>query len=221
MSRGTIQITDELQDYLTLVTVRERDVLTRLREETASHPHAGMQIAAEQGQFMRLLVELVNAYRAIEIGTFTGYSSICVADALPDEGELICCDVSEEFTAIARKYWAAAGVARKIDLRLAPALETLDGLLADGQAESFDFAFIDADKENTANYFERCLSLVRTGGLILVDNALSDGRVAEPNHGDSPAAAAMDAFNRQVVADERVTTSLVPIADGLLIARKR
>ncbi len=221
MSTRTINLTDEIVDYLINVTVREPELLARLRAETAEHPDGQMQISAEQGQFMRLLIEITGAYRAIEIGTFTGYSALCVALALPPEGELIACDVSEEYTAIARRYWQEAGVADKIDLRIAPALETIDALLAEGQAESFDFAFIDADKTNGDNYYERCLKLLRTGGLVAIDNALSAGRVVKPTDAESPVPGMMDALNRKISTDDRVTSSLVPIGDGLMIARKR
>lgn len=219
MSRRTIVMTDALQAYLVEQTVVETDVMRRLRAETAGLPHPEMQIAPEQGQFMRLLVELVGARKALEIGTFTGYSAIWIATGLPTDGRLICCDVSEEWTAIARRYWKEAGVADKIDLRLGQALGIIDALLADGAAETFDFVFIDADKENSDNYYERSLRLLRRGGLVAVDNALHGGRVADrsveaddvPHRG----------LNHKVCHDARVTASLIPIADGLLLARKR
>jgi predicted O-methyltransferase YrrM len=169
---------------------------------------------------MALLVQLVGARRTLELGTFTGYSALCVANALPPDGRLLCCDVNAEWTAVARRYWAAAGVAHKIDLRLAPALETLDALLAAGEAGRYDFAFIDADKVHSDAYYERVLQLLRPGGLVAIDNALSDGRVVAPPPDDA-SAQALDALNRKVAVDARVTSSLVPIADGLLLARKR
>ena len=179
-----------------------------------------MQIAPEQGQFMALLVQMMGAKKTLEVGVFTGYSSLCIALALPADGKVIACDVSEEYTAIARRYWQQAGVADKIDLRLAPALETLDRLLADSQAQTFDFAFIDADKQNNDAYYERCLQLVRPGGLIAIDNVLSSGRVADPLVQDQ-SIQAIRAFNEKLHHDERVTLSLVPIADGVTLALKR
>ena len=220
MSNRTIPITDALYDYLVRVTVREPELLVRLRRETASMRGSGMQIAPEQGQLMTLLVELIGARRALEIGTYTGYSSLCVAAALPDDGRLIACDVSDEYTQVARRYWQEAKVAHKIELRLAPALQTLDALLAEGAAESFDFAFIDADKEGYDAYYERSLRLLRRGGLIAVDNALWDGSVADPSIDDA-GTRAIRALNQKVAGDARVTMSLVPIGDGLLLARKR
>jgi predicted O-methyltransferase YrrM len=220
MSRRTIEITPALHDYLLDATLRESPRLQSLREATAAHPRANMQISPEQGQFMALLVELTEARHAIEIGTFTGYSAMVVAAALPHDGHLIACDVNEEFTAIARAHWEKAGLAEKITLRLGPALETLDDLKAAGYENHFDFAFIDADKENTDAYYERLLALVRPGGLILNDNALSNGKVVAPTPDDT-GAQALDAFNRKVQQDERVGCSLVPIGDGLLVIRKR
>jgi caffeoyl-CoA O-methyltransferase len=220
LSSRTINIDDRLYDYLIAHSVRDLPVLAELRAETAKHPHAGMQISPEQGQFMALLVELIGAKRTIEVGTFTGYSSLVVALALPAEGRVIACDVSEEFTAMARRYWAKAGVANKIDLRLAPANETLDKLLAAGEAGRFDFAFIDADKENYVGYYERCLKLVRAGGLIAVDNVLWGGEVANPAVDDKDTRA-IRALNDQLKSDSRVSVSMVPIGDGLTLARKR
>jgi caffeoyl-CoA O-methyltransferase len=179
-----------------------------------------MQISPEQGQFMALLVQLLGATKTLEVGVFTGYSSLCVALALPPNGKIVACDVSEEYTAIARRYWQAAGVADKIDLRLAPALETLDELLAAGQAESFDFAFIDADKGNYEGYYERSLQLIRPGGLIAIDNVLWSGRVADPQEQGNNTQA-LRALNEKLHDDERITLSMVPIADGLTLALKR
>ena len=220
MSNRTIGLSDRLYDYLLAVSLREEDLLRQLREETAQHPMRQMQIAPEQGQFMALLVQLLGAKRTLDVGVFTGYSSLAVALALPDDGQIVACDVSEEYTAIARRYWQTAGVTDKIDLQLAPALETLDRLLAEGQAGSFDFAFIDADKENYWNYYERCLELLRPGGLITVDNVLWSGRVAEATTYET-STKAIQAFNAKLHDDERVRLSLVPIADGLTLALKR
>ena len=220
LSTSTTGLSDALQQYLLSATLREPELLSRLRDETAKLPPAQMQISPEQGQLMRLLVELIGARRAIEIGVFTGYSSISVALALPPDGRLIACDVSEEWTAIARRYWAKANLADKIELRLAPALQTLDSLLAAGEAASFDFCFIDADKERSDDYYERCLRLLRPGGLIAIDNALWGGSVADQSKQDE-GTVAIRALNAKIVADERVSMSLVPIGDGLLLARKR
>ena len=219
MLKKTVGLDSPLYDYLLSVSLREPEILLQLREETASLPNARMQIAPEQGQFMALLVQLLGATKTLEIGVFTGYSSLCVALALPPNGKIVACDVSEEYTAVARSYWEAAGVAHKIDLRVAPALETLDELLAAGQAETFDFSFIDADKGNYEGYYERSLQLVRPGGLIAVDNVLWSGRVADPQNQDS-STKTIRAFNEKLHHDERVTLSLVPIADGLTLARK-
>ncbi|MFQ5690813.1 MAG: class I SAM-dependent methyltransferase [Gemmatimonadota bacterium] len=220
MATQTHTLSDALYDYFQRVSVREPPLLRRLREETAPLERAVMQISPEQGQFMALLVELSGARLALEIGTFTGYSALAVALALPPDGRLVACDVSQEWTSIARRYWAEAGVADKIDLRLAPALSTLDELLADGRAGSFDFAFIDADKENYDAYYERALELVRPGGLIAIDNTLWEGKVIDPGVTD-PATEAIRALNRKLRDDERVSLSLVPIGDGLTLTRRR
>ncbi|MGC9502258.1 class I SAM-dependent methyltransferase [Baaleninema sp.] len=220
MSNKTLGLSPQLHDYLTSVSVREPELLTQLREETAKLPMSRMQIAPEQGQFMALLVQLMGAKKALEIGVFTGYSSLAVALALPEDGKLVACDVDKEYTAIARRYWEQAGVAGKIDLHLAPALDTLDRLLEDGQAETFDFAFIDADKRNYANYYEKSLQLVRRGGLIAIDNVLWNGRVADPDETDKRTQAIRD-FNQKLYGDDRVMLSLVPIADGVTLALKR
>ncbi|MBK7584255.1 MAG: class I SAM-dependent methyltransferase [Myxococcales bacterium] len=219
MSNRTLAVTDRIHEYL-LGTVREPRVLAELREETMKLPLARMQIAPEQGQLMGLLVELVGARRAIEIGVFTGYSAISVALSLPDDGRLVACDVSEEFTSVARRYFPRAGVEHKIDLRIAPALQTLDALIEQGEAGGFDFVFIDADKGNYGAYYERSLQLLRVGGLVAVDNALWSGDVADPENNDADTQA-IRALNAKVAADERVTQSLLPIGDGLLLARKR
>ncbi|MEH2152019.1 class I SAM-dependent methyltransferase [Nostoc sp.] len=220
MPKQSIGLDNQLYNYLLSVSLREPEILGKLRQETANHPRSGMQISPEQGQFMRLLVELIGAKKTLEVGVFTGYSSLSVALALPTDGKIIACDVSEEFTAIARRYWQEAGVADKIDLRLAPALETLDQLLATGQAETFDFAFIDADKENYDGYYERSLQLARPGGLIAIDNVLWSGQVADEQNQDE-STQAIRALNEKLHHDERVTLSLVPIADGLTLAIKR
>lgn len=195
-------------------------MLAALRQRTAEHPMAVMQIAPEQGQFMAMLVKLTGARRCLEIGVFTGYSTLAVAAALPEGGDIVACDVSEEFTAIAREYWERAGLAEKIDLRLAPAVDTLDDLLADGQAGQFDFAFIDADKVNYQAYLDRALALVKPGGLITVDNTLWSGSLIEPEEGDADSQA-LAAFNRRLHIDDRVDISLLPLGDGLTLARKR
>jgi caffeoyl-CoA O-methyltransferase len=220
MSNRTIPLTDSLYDYLLSVSLREPDLLRRLRQETAADPRARMQISPEQGQFMGLLARLAGARRCLEVGVFTGYSSLALALALPDDARIVACDVSERWTAVARRYWEAAGVAHKIDLRLATALDTLEHLLASGEAERYDFAFIDADKENYVHYYERVLELLRPGGLVLVDNTLWNGRVADPEDAD-PDTVAIRHFNEHLHRDERVDLSLVPIGDGLTLARKR
>ncbi len=220
MQKSALGLDEAIYDYLLKVSLREADVLRRLREETAAMPLSIMQIAPEQGQFMALLVELMGATRCIEVGVFTGYSTLAVALALPPEGRITACDISEEFTAVARRYWAEAGVGHKIDLRLAPAIETLDALIAEGGAGAYDFAFIDAEKSEYADYYERLLTLLRPGGLILVDNVLWSGKVADPEMvGDDTVA--IRAFNDRLAADERISISMLPVADGLTFARKR
>lgn len=220
MSRTHTVLTDELAAYLRSVTLREPDVLRRLREETAPLPLGRMQISPEQGQFMRLLVELTGAQRTLELGVFTGYSALSVALALPDGGRVIACDISEEWTTIARRYWKEAGVAHKIDLHLRPGLETLSELIARGQAGSFDMAFIDADKENYQVYYERALQLLRPRGLILVDNVLWHGRVIDAASDDEETEA-IRRFNAKLLGDERISLSMLPVGDGLTLALKR
>jgi predicted O-methyltransferase YrrM len=220
MTRRTLEMTDRLHDYLMTTTLREHPVQKKLREVTAKMPGAGMQIAADQGQFMAMLVRLIGARRAIEIGTYTGYSALSVALALPADGKLICCDVNAETTAVARAHWAEAGVAGKIDLRIAPALATLDSLVAGKDAGPFDMAFIDADKPNYDAYYERCLRLLRPGGLVLIDNVLWGGSVADPRDNDA-STKVIRALNAKVQADERVDMCLLPVGDGLTLARKR
>jgi predicted O-methyltransferase YrrM len=220
MSNRTISLTESLYEYLLSVSLREPDLLRQLREETAAQPDARMQISPEQGQFMGLLARLMGARRCLEIGVFTGYSSLAVALALPEDGRIVACDVSERWTSVARRYWAAAGVTHKIDLRLAPALETLAQLRAAGETDSYDFVFIDADKQNYVGYFERALELVRPGGLVVADNTLWSGRVADPENAE-PDTVALRHFNEHLHRDERIDLSLVPIGDGLTLARKR
>lgn len=220
MKNKSIQLDDSLYTYLLSVSLREPEVLRQLREETANHPYGGMQIAPEQGQFMALLVELIGAQRVLEIGVFTGYSSTCMALALPPGGRLMALDLSAEYTGIARRYWQLAGVANKIELRLGPALASLDRLIEDGASGSFDLAFLDADKGHYAAYYERSLRLLRPGGLLLIDNVLWGGKVADPSVEDDDTQAIRD-LNRTIHTDERVTAVLLPIADGLTLARKR
>jgi caffeoyl-CoA O-methyltransferase len=219
MSSRTIQVTPALDRYIQTVGVREPDVLRRLREETAPMRLSAMQISPEQGGFMALLARLIGARRYLEIGTFTGYSALAVALALPADGRIVACDINAEWTAIGRRYWREAGVEHKVDLRLAPAIETLDGLIRDG-TELFDFAFIDADKENYDGYYERALRLVRPGGLIAIDNVLWGGAVADPERSD-PETVAIDRLNRKLHDDPRIEPSLIPIGDGLTLAFRR
>jgi len=219
MGRNVL-LTDTLYRYLVDHSVREHPVLAGLRAETAKQKHAGMQIGADQGQFMALLTKLVGAKRCLEVGVFTGYSSLSVALALPEDGNIIALDVSEEWTSIARRYWKKAGVDKKIDLRLGPALATLDTLISLRQSGRFDMAFIDADKGNYLGYFERCLDLVRPGGLILIDNTLWSGDVAEPSN-QKPDTVALRALNDALHNDERIDVALLPVGDGVTLARKR
>jgi len=220
MSNRSIALTDSLYDYLLSVSLREPPLLRQLREETAALPSHSMQISPEQGQFMALLLHLMGAKRCLEVGVYTGYSSLVTALALPDDGRIVACDVSEEWTAIARRYWAAAGVAHKIDLRLAPAVQTLDALLQAGSAGQFDAAFIDADKANYSAYYERILQLLRVGGLVVVDNTLWSGKVADRAITDTDTAA-LRQFNERLHRDERIELTLLPVGDGLTLARKR
>ena len=219
MPKQTLGLEQNLYDYLLSVSLREPTILSKLRQETAQLPMSQMQISPEQGQFMALLVKLIGAKKTLEVGVFTGYSSLVVALALPTDGKIVACDVSEEFTSIARRYWQEAGVADKIDLHIAPALETLGHLLTTGEAGTFDFAFIDADKGNYDNYYEQCLKLIRPGGLIAIDNVLWSGRVADTEIQDNQTNKIRD-LNRKLHEDSRITLSLVPIADGLTLAIK-
>jgi predicted O-methyltransferase YrrM len=219
MSSTTFGLSDPVRRYLLSVSVHEPPILARLREETAQLPMAMMQISPEQGQLLALLVRLLQARRCLEVGTFTGYSALAVALALPEDGRVTACDVSQEWTAIARRYWKEAGVERKISLHLAPALETLDRLIAQGESGQYDFAFIDADKSNYWNYYERALRLLRPGGLIAVDNTLWSGRPADPGDKDQTTVAIRD-FNARLYDDRRVHISLLPLGDGVTLVWK-
>ena len=221
MSRRTLALDDSLYDYLLAHTLREHPVQTALREETGKHPYAMMQISPEQGQFMALLVRLIGARRAIEVGVFTGYSALSVALALPADGMLLACDISDEFTRIGKPYWQQAGIAHKIDLQLAPAADTLNARLQAGEAGTYDFAFIDADKSGYETYYECCLKLLRPGGLIAIDNVLWSGKVAQTAVADDADTRALQALNEKLIKDERVDLSMLPIGDGLTLARKR
>jgi len=220
VSNATLGLPDELHAYLLDVGVREPDLLRQLRAETAAMPEHDMQIAPEQGALMALLVELTGARRCLEVGTFTGYSSLSVALALPADGRLVCIDLSREWTDVARRYWALAGVADQIELRLGPALDTLDAMVIEGLAETFDFAFLDADKDNYPAYADRILTLLRRGGLMAIDNVFWGGEVAQPEV-DNVSVRGIRELNRMLASDERVSLSMVPIADGLTLARKR
>lgn len=219
MSRNYTPITPELAEYVRDVTLREPPALRKLREETENHPNASCQIAPEQGQFLQLLARLIGARRTVEVGVFMGYSSTWVALALPPGGKVIACDRSEEFTARARRTWREAGVEDRVELRLAPALETLDTLIAAGQAGAFDLVFIDADKANYENYYERALTLLRQGGLVVADNVLWHGSVADPAVHEADAES-IRAFNRKLHEDPRVAISLATMGDGFMLACK-
>lgn len=220
MTNRSLPLNDALYSYLLDVSLRETPLLQRLREETAALPVAQWQIAPEQGQFMALLVQLTGARQLLEVGTFTGYSALSMAQALPVDGHLLCCDIDQQYTAIAQRYWEEAGVARLIELRLAPALETLNSLVREGRAGSFDLIFIDADKTNYPAYLEHALLLVRSGGLILFDNTLWSGRVLEKRP-ESPDTRAIQSLNQRLKLDQRVDISLLPLGDGLTLCRKR
>lgn len=220
MSAKTLNLTPEGYAYYQKHALRESDVLQKLRAQTAKMSMGQMQIAPEQGQFMRLLMELMQAKKTLEIGVFTGYSTLCVALGLPENGKIIACDINIEWTKLAKRFWEMAGVIHKIDLRLAPALDTLQSLLDEGEAETFDFVFIDADKQNYLNYYEKSLSLIRVGGLIAIDNVLWGGDVADPAINDKNTVM-IRRVNDFLLQDERVTLSMVPIGDGLTLVRKR
>jgi caffeoyl-CoA O-methyltransferase len=219
MTLRTVPIDETLFQYLLDQSLREHPAQAALREATRAHPHAGMQISPDQGQFMALLIKLLGARRTLEIGTFTGYSALTVALALPDNGRVLACDISDEYTRIGQPFWKQAGVAHKIELVLAPALQTLDARLAAGEALAYDFAFIDADKASYDGYYERCLKLVRPGGLIALDNMLWSGAVARP--AADADTAALQALNTKLHHDPRIDVSLLTIGDGLTLARKR
>jgi caffeoyl-CoA O-methyltransferase len=219
MSRHSNGLDDALHRYLVEHSVREHPAQVALRAATASHAHAGMQISPDQGQFMALLVKLLGARRTLEVGVFTGYSALSVALALPDDGRLLACDISDEYTRVGRPYWQQAGVAHKIELRLAPAAESLDAELAAGGAGRYDFAFIDADKTAYDGYYERCLQLLRAGGLLAIDNTLWGGSVVRTAQDDDTAA--LQRLNDKLHRDARIDLSLLPIGDGLTLARKR
>jgi predicted O-methyltransferase YrrM len=220
MSRATLGLTPDLLAYIHKVGMREDADLRALREETANHPMARMQISAEQGQFLILLMELIGARKTFEVGTFTGYSALCVAKAMGAKGRVVALDVSEEYTAVARRHWTKAGVADRIDLRLAPASDSLAAMIAAGESGTYDFAFIDADKTGYDAYYEYALKLLRPNGIIAIDNVLWSGRVIDP--ADTTAdTAALRGINEKIAKDERVTVSMVPIGDGLTLARKR
>jgi len=220
MSRRTINLTEQLYGYVLSIGGREPQVLRQLREETAKLPSANMQIAPDQGQFMAMLVKLTGATRVLEVGTYTGYSALAMALAMPDQGYILCCDISREWTSVAQRYWRQAGVDHKMALQLRPAIQTLDATLAAEGEGCFDFAFIDADKESYELYYERCLRLVRPGGLIAVDNVLWNGAVIDPGADDADTRAIRE-FNVRRRDDQRVDISLVPIGDGVTLLRKR
>jgi caffeoyl-CoA O-methyltransferase len=220
MSFQHIHMTEALVEYVRSVSAPEPDYLARLREETARDPRARMQITVEQGVFMGMLTRLLRVKKALEIGVFTGYSSIAVAQALPEDGRLIACDVSEYWTSIARRYWKEAGVDQKIELRLQPAVQSLDELIQEGHSGTFDFAFIDADKANYDAYYERCMKLVRPGGLIAIDNVLWHGQVIDPAVNDEDTVA-IRAFNLKRRTDDRVDLCMLPIGDGVTLALKK
>lgn len=219
MSRSTLALTDELREYILNVSLREHPLLAALREETAQHPEAKMQISPDQGQFMATLLRLIQARSVLEIGTFTGYSTLAMMLALPSDGHIVACDISEDYTKVARRYWSEARVADRITLHIAPASQTLDELLANGKANTFDAAFIDADKESYDVYFERSLRLVRPGGLIMIDNVLRGGDAANPAT-ESEATQSIQALNKKLHRDSRVHLTLVPIGDGVTLLQK-
>ena len=220
MFKNTLGLPDPLHDYILDNSLKELPILAELRQETEHHKQARMQISPDQGQLIALLIRLMSARRVLEIGVFTGYSSLTIALALPIDGVLVACDISEEYTAIAKRYWRQAGVQNKIDLHIAPALETLDSLLESGQAETFDFVFVDADKANYSNYYDRALKLLRPGGLMAIDNVLWSGRVADVQSTDK-IVQTMRIFNQKVAQDDRVQVSLLPLGDGITLALKK
>jgi len=220
MSRKTLGLSDDLHEYLLSVSLRESEMMTRLRKDMAEHPESQMQIAPEQAQFFQFLVRLIGARRSLEIGVFTGYSALAVAEVLPPNGTLVACDVSEEYTDVARRYWREAGVEERIDLRIAPAEETLSELLDNGQAGTFDFVFIDADKESYDTYYEQSLQLLRPGGVLALDNMFRGGQVTEPAP-DDESIQAIRRLNEKLHGDERIDLTVLPLADGVTLAMKR
>ena len=220
MSDHTLNLNESLYAYLINNSLREPALLKQLRCETFKKFSTQMQISPEQGQFMQLLIEILGAKKTLDIGTYTGYSALAVALALPDDGKVIACDISNDWTAMARDFWEKANVSHKIELRLAPAVQTLDSMLKNGEANTVDFAFIDADKQNYINYYEKSLALLRPGGLIAVDNVLWNGRVTDPSIDDKNTVIIRE-LNAKILADDRVTMSMLPIGDGLTLARKR
>lgn len=220
MSVETLNLTPHLYHYFQDISLREHSVLRELRTETSKLSSFRMQISPEQGQFMGLLIELLNAKKTLDIGTYTGYSALAVALSLPNDGKVIACDLNNDTSQIAKRFWEKAGVSQKIELRLAPALQTLDDLIARGESNTFDFSFIDADKRNYAEYYERSLVLLRKGGLVAIDNVLWSGRVANTDDHDPDTSAIRD-LNAQLLQDARITLSMLPIGDGLTLARKR
>ena len=220
MSRSTLKLTDSVYDYMLEHSLRESEACRLLPEETAPMKMGMMQVSPEQGQFMAFLVRLTGTRRALEIGTFTGYSALCVAQALPSDGRLVCCDVSEEWTSVGQRYWQSAGVSDKIDLKIGPATETLQALREDGEEGRYDFAFIDADKKNYLVYYENVLSLLRTGGVLLIDNVLWGGSVANPGKNDDDTNA-IRTLNQHLHGDDRVLLSMLPVGDGLTLVMKQ
>jgi predicted O-methyltransferase YrrM len=221
MSRSTFGLPEDLQAYLQKYGVRESAARRMIRDETADHPSSNMQIAAEQGELMALLSRIVGARKALEVGVFTGYSALCVAEVLPPDGKLVACELDEDFARTAQDVWEKGGVADRIELRLGPALETLQALIDEGEDATFDFAFVDADKEPYPEYYELCLALLRPGGIVLVDNVFAGGRVVDPAADGEMNVEAIRRLNEIVHADERVDATIIPIADGLTVARKR
>ena len=220
MGKNSIENHAQMYQYLQSVSVRETDTMRKLRQETVNLPDHMMQISPDQGQFMAMIVKLIDARRIVEIGTFTGYSALCMAMALPTDGQLVACDISDEWTGIGKRYWHEAGVASKIDLRIAPALETLEALLADGLAGKFDLAFIDADKPAYQDYYERCVELIRPNGLIMIDNVFWEGKVVDPNDQDKDTVAIRN-LNASIARDNRVEVSMIAVGDGLSLVRKK
>ena len=220
MSDNTINLSSSLYAYMLVNSLREPDILKELRTETHKSPLARMQISPEQGQFMRLLIEILGARKTLDIGTFTGYSALSVALSLPQDGQMIACDINSDWATVAKDFWHRAGVSHKIDLKLAPATQTLDSLLESGQANTFDFSFIDADKQNYNTYYEKSLALLRRGGLIAIDNVLWSGKVADPTINDRDTVIIRE-LNAKILVDDRVTMSMLPIGDGLTLVRKK